>query len=137
MKKFLLPLLCAAAILPLACSTTPQSDATLFQGKWQGKENGRPGNCVLSVSGNTLEFRGADARDWYKGTFILREDTTPKQLIATVSDCAAPEFIGRKSYAIYRIDRGTRTITGHHPGFEEVPASFNAPGARSFTLEKF
>jgi uncharacterized protein (TIGR03067 family) len=88
------------------------------------------------ISGNALEFRGADTNDWSKGTFALREDTNPKQLIGTITECADPKYAGKTVYAIYRVEVGTLTLTGNEPGNPEVPPSFDAPGSRKFVLKK-
>jgi uncharacterized protein (TIGR03067 family) len=138
MKHLLLVTLSGAAILASGCSTLHKSDSVTLQGTWQGQEIGRPmeGTCRLVISGNALEFRGADTNEWYKGTFALREDTNPRQLIGKMTDCPADEYIGKTVYAIYRIEAGTLTLTGNEPGNPEVPSSFDAPGSRKFVLRK-
>src|SRR5262245_17628358 len=132
MNNTLMIALGTAAILAAGCSTMPKSDATALQGAWKGQDMGRPtgGLCCLTISGNTVEFRGADTNEWYKGTFTLRQDTNPKQLVGVVSECPAPEYIGKTAYAIYRIEAGTLILTGNEPGKNEVPGDFDAPGYR-------
>jgi uncharacterized protein (TIGR03067 family) len=66
----------------------------------------------------------------YKATFTLREDTNPKQLIAVVTDCPFPQYVGKTSQAIYRIENGTLTLAANEPGNPAVPANFDAPNAR-------
>jgi len=83
-----------------------------------------------------LEFRGADTNEWYKGTFTLREDQNPKQLLGVIAACPAPNYIGKTVYAIYRIEAGTLTLAGNEPGNAEVPKSFDGPGSRKFVLKK-
>ena len=133
--------LCIAAIFASGCSTpsesksaavasesptSPKPNSTVFEGSW----NGREGPASLIVSGQTLEFHGADADDWIKGTFTLREDINPKQWVGTVTECAAPEVIGKKCYAIYKIEDGALTISGNQPGDSNIPQAFDAPGSR-------
>jgi uncharacterized protein (TIGR03067 family) len=115
-----------------------KSDSTALQGTWKGKEIGGQieGDCYLIIKGNELEYRGADPGEWYKGTFTLREDTNPKQLIGAVLECPAPKFIGKTCQAIYRIEEGKLTITGNEPGNPEVPYAFDAADSRRFVLEK-
>lgn len=138
MKKLLMIALVAAAILGAGCSTVPQSDTTALQGRWKGKDSGGSGEglCCLTISGNTIEFRAADTNEWYKGTFTLRQDTNPKQLVAVVSECPAPQYIGKTAYAIYRLEAGRLTLTGNEPGKNEVPSGFDAPGSRKLVLGK-
>jgi len=86
------------------------------------------------VAGKSLEFRGGNTNEWYKGTFLLREDTNPRRVIATITECPLPKYIGKTSYGIYRIEGETLTIAGNEPGRPEAPSSFDAPGPRQFVL---
>jgi uncharacterized protein (TIGR03067 family) len=135
-----------AALFASGCSTsspsnpaTPKTNAhaTAFEGSWKGLEltPGQEGPASLTVSGQTLEFHGAEANDWIKGTFTLREDTQPKQFVGVITECAAPEYVGQKSYAIYKINDGVLTITGNSPGASDFPTAFDAPGTRQFAFK--
>ncbi len=93
--------------------------------------------CSLVISGKNYEFRDdADTNVWYKGTFSLREDTTPRQYIAVISECPFPQYVGKTSMAIYRMEGGTLTITGNEPGNSTVPLAFDTPGAARMELKK-
>jgi hypothetical protein len=119
-----------------ADSVKPQkSEPTALQGNWRGKESGVSGTSSLSVQGSTFEFHGADTNEWYKAKFTSYE-TTPKQLVAVITDCPSPEYVGRTSYAIYELRDGTLTVTGNEPGNPRVPPSFDASGAREFTFKQ-
>jgi uncharacterized protein (TIGR03067 family) len=140
--------LCSACILLSGCSQshTPDSAATqkpdsvVLQGTWTGQEVGAPtqGSPSLAFHGTNLEFHGANPQEWYKGSFTLREDTTPKQLEAVITDCPAPQYVGKTAHAIYKLEGGKLTLTGNEPGNPAVPASFNARGTREivFTLKQ-
>jgi len=114
-----------------------KSDSSALQGTWKGQEaiGGAEGSCSLVISGYALEYHGADVNDWCKGTFMLREDTNPKQLVGVISECPDPQYVGKAVCSIYKIEAGTLTIAGNHPGNPEVPASFDAPGARKLVLK--
>jgi uncharacterized protein (TIGR03067 family) len=146
---------CATFVLASGCSTSttsqsstpavafvptpgPQPDSAALQGTWKGKEIGGQveGEVVLMIKGKELEYRGADPEEWYKGTFTLREEANPRQLIGEVLDCPAPKYIGKKCLAIYRIDGEKLTITGNEPGNPEVPPAFDAADSRQFVLQK-
>jgi uncharacterized protein (TIGR03067 family) len=118
--------------------TPARSDSAALQGTWKGKDVGEEaeGTSTLIISGNRFEFRGADPGEWYKGTFTLREDKTPRQLVAAVAECAAPEFVGKTSYAIYRVEDDTLTMTAHAPGNPEVPEGFDSSDARRIIFRK-
>ena len=122
----------------LGCATPRRSDSAALQGSWTGREVGREtqGVCHLTITGKNLDFRGADSREWYKGTFVLHPDQSPKQLVGTISDCAEPKYVGKTVNAIYRLDEGTLTLTGNEPGDPEMPSGFEGPSARTFTLKK-
>jgi uncharacterized protein (TIGR03067 family) len=113
-----------------------KSDLATLQKSWHGEESGTTtkGTNSLVFSGNTLEFHGANSQEWYKGTFILHEDTTPKQMIVTITDCPAPQYIGKTANAIYRIENGTLTIAANEPGNQAMPAAFDAQGTRLITF---
>lgn len=114
-----------------------KSDLATLQKSWHGEEGGGPGGQTnsLILSGNNLEFHGANPQEWYKGTFTLREDTNPKQMIVTITDCPAQQYIGKVSNAIYKIENGNLIIAGNEPGNPAVPASFDAPGSRLITFK--
>lgn len=78
--------------------------------------------------------QGRHRLEWYKATFVLREDTTPKQLQAVITDCPAPQYVGKTANAIYKIEDGKLTLTGNEPGNPAVPGSFDAPGARQIVF---
>ena len=105
---------------------------------WRGHEIGghSSGLVYMIFSGDHLEYRGANPQEWNKGTFTVNQSTKPKQLTAVISDCPAPQYVGKKVNAIYQIENGKLTVTGNEPGNPEVPASFDTPDARRFELEK-
>jgi uncharacterized protein (TIGR03067 family) len=115
----------------------PQSDSAALQGTWTGKELSADSDdpCRLVVSGQTFEFHGPDANEWYKGTFTLREDSNPKVMVAAITECPVEKFNGKTDYAIYRLDNGTLTLTACEPGNPEVPAGFDAPETRRFVFK--
>jgi uncharacterized protein (TIGR03067 family) len=117
--------------------SAPQADSAALQGTWKGQELGgeTEGPCYLTISGKNLDFRGADPQEWYKGTFSLRADTNPNQLVVAITDCCAPEFIGKMDYAIYRIEGGTLMITAFKPGTPNPPSDFNDSEARRFVFK--
>jgi uncharacterized protein (TIGR03067 family) len=148
MKNTMTIVLCSLGILASGCSkSNPQNpgtqqkpDSAVLQGTWSGQEVGAKaqGSPSLTFSGATLEFHGGNPQEWYKGTFTLREDTNPKRLDAVVTDCPVPQYVGKTSHAIYKIEAGKFTLTGNEPGDPAVPASFDEKGARQivFTLKQ-
>jgi uncharacterized protein (TIGR03067 family) len=140
MKNTLIIALCSVGILVSGCSKPHTQDSVVLQGTWSGQEVGAKtqDSPSLTFDGTKLEFHGADPREWYKATYTLREDTNPKQLEAVITDCPAPQYVGKTAHAIYKIEDGKLTLTGNEPGNPAVPASFDAQGARQivFTLKQ-
>ena len=133
-------LACSMGILVCGCLKLHKPDSLGLQGTWSGQEVGArtQGSPSLVLDGTKLEFHGANPQEWYKATYTLREDTTPKQLDAVVTDCPVAQYVGKTAHAIYKIEDGKFTLTGNEPGNPATPASFDAPGARQiiFTLKQ-
>jgi uncharacterized protein (TIGR03067 family) len=139
MRKNILYFISIVALLwASGCSTLHKSDLTMLQGTWKGQEIGgnTEGSRYLIISGNTIEFQGANNDDWCRGTFTVREDTNPRQIVGTVTQCHSPRYIGKTARAIYRVEGDTLTVTGYDPGNPEVSSGFDAPGARHFVLKR-
>jgi uncharacterized protein (TIGR03067 family) len=119
-------------------SARPVASAKSLQGTWNSPDIDRSGTGwpSLVVKGSNLVFHGTDTNYWFKTSFSLREDTNPKQLAAVVTDCAAPQYVGKTANAIYLIQDGTLTITINEPGDPAVPAGFDAPGADKFVFKR-
>ena len=132
--------LVAALAVTLGCAKAHKPDAVTLQGKWTGEEAGAPAKGIntLALTGSNLEFHGVNTNEWYKGTYTLHEDANPKQMIVVVTDCPAPQYVGKTANAIYQIVDGALTITANEPGNPAFPAAFNAPNmpAIVFKMEK-
>jgi len=115
-----------------------KSDSDMLQGTWKGHELAGDTNGVVTmiITGKKFEFRGSDTNEWYKGTFTLKEDAKPRQMILVIDACASPEYVGKTSQAIYEFKEGTLTIAGNEPGNPNVPAGFDAPDARKVAFKK-
>jgi len=132
-------LLSLAALLGTAgCASLRHSDSTGLQGTWKGQEIGsNAGDSRYFIfSGNRIEFQGANNDDWCRGTFTLRPETNPPQIVGTITECHDAQYIGKTARAIYRLDGDTLTVTGYEPGNPDVPSAFDAPGARHFVLKR-
>jgi len=138
MKKSLMIVLCGIGLLVAGCSKPHVLDASALQGNWTGSEGAAnsPGIPSLTIQGTNLEFHGSNPMEWYKATFTLHEDSTPKQLEVVITDCPAPQFVGRTAHAIYKIENGELTVNGNPPGNPNVPADFGTPGSRQIVFKK-
>lgn len=122
---------------PQSKSSASLSDSAALQGIWSGRELSADSDepCRLIVSGQNFEFHGPDANEWYKGTFTLREDSNPKVLVASITDCPVDKYIGKTDYAIYRLENGTLTLTAREPGNPDLPSGFDATETRQFVFK--
>jgi uncharacterized protein (TIGR03067 family) len=127
----------AAPAVPAAPVPVVKSDLAALQGTWKGHGVGDDADAaVLTIQGNNVEFRGADPNEWYKGTFTLKDDVNPHQCLFAISECGAPDYVGKTAYTIYVIENGTLRISGNEPGKPDAPASFEAEHARHFVFKK-
>jgi uncharacterized protein (TIGR03067 family) len=156
MKSIIFAGLCAGTILLVATglsadkpgSSTAEkardekaarTDETAMQGNWKGRSvNDNPQHQVVFViSGKNFDFRDeTETNNWYKGTFTLREDISPRQFIATITECPFPQYVGKTSKANYKIEKSTLTIAANEPGKEGVPQDFDAEGAACIEVTK-
>ena len=113
------------------------SDSSRMQGAWTGRElAAKPegeGPSHFTIAGDAFEFRGTNTNEWYKGTFTLRENANPKQILITVKDTPSTKFIGKTSHGIYRFDGDKFILTANAPGDEDWPAAFGVEA--SLTIE--
>lgn len=106
-----------ALIRAQAAGTLSPSTATelqRLQGSWEGVLAGREaeGKVSITITGNSLHFKGLNPSEWYDTTFILPAGTAPQQLHATIKDCPEPDDIGKVVFAILKIQDGTLTLAG-------------------------
>ena len=138
MKNMQKPLLIvfSVSVLVFGCSKSNKPDSATLQGTWRGQELGAKskGSPSLVFTGTNCEFHGANPQEWYKATFLLREDTTPKQLEAVITECPFTQYVGKTVHGIYQIEDGKLTFTANEPGNPAVPASFDAQRARKFVM---
>ena len=127
--------MCLAGLLVGGCAT---SDQDRVQGMWAGHQVGRDGpQYTMIVSDNTIEFRSADDREWYKGTFTLDDTPEPKTMDFLIKECVAPRYVGETAKVIYKIEKATLTFAGNEPGVGPRPAAFEpVGGSRVFVLTK-
>jgi uncharacterized protein (TIGR03067 family) len=130
------PLVSTSATADAAKAIPAKSDFDTIQGTWKGVEvGGSEDTAVLTIAGHDLECRGANPNDWYKGTFTLREDSTPRQCVLAITGCPLPDYVGKTCLAIYQIADGTLTMAGNEPGNPNAPAAFGAEGSRTFKFK--
>jgi hypothetical protein len=107
-----------------------------FDGTWVGHDlPDNKGDLSLVIHDSMIEFHENDTNGWLKAKFELY-DTTPRQIIGTITDCPDARAIGMFICAIYEMKDGELTMSGYYPGTPAVPAKFEAPGARKIVFKK-
>jgi hypothetical protein len=120
-------------------TTTHKSDLTSLQGSWRGRvvQGSTEHPCSFIVTGQNYEFHDlAETNVWYKGTFSLREDRTPRQYIASISACPFPQYVGASTTAIYRLAVDNLTIAANEPGSGSIPTSLDQPEASRLEVKR-
>jgi len=106
-------LLCLLLGLQAFCTTQPPTASELqpLQGTWEGAMVGQEqdGKITITITTNSLHFH-RDTNFWFETTFTLPGGTDPKQLQATIKDCADKKSIGQVVSAIFKIEDGTLTL---------------------------
>jgi uncharacterized protein (TIGR03067 family) len=96
------------------------AESQKLQGRWKGSNTAHPGQtCTLNISGDQIEYRGADPSDWLLGRFVLNGSAEPKQLNVTILE-PANSFI----FCIYRMNDDKITIAAAEHGSSKRPADF-------------
>jgi uncharacterized protein (TIGR03067 family) len=136
MKSTLMMVVCSVGILAFGCSKSTQSDSASMQGNWSGQElkGNAPGSPTLVIAGNTFDFHGANPNEWYKATFTLMGDTTPKRMDVLITECVLPKYVGKTAHGIYKIEDGKLTLAANEPGNPAGPVGFDDPKARVFVF---
>jgi uncharacterized protein (TIGR03067 family) len=80
-----------------------------IEGHWSGFNTKRPDYaCTVSITGNQLEYHGADTNDWVRGNFVIRTDVKPNEMDLTVAE--QPKESNHKIFAIYQVEGDEMTV---------------------------
>ena len=107
-----------------------------LDGVWTGTELGGKKGVKIIISGDYLEFRGSDPKEWYKGE-AARRGGDPNQIDLTIRKCSVLTVIGKPCFAIYKIEGNTLTFAANEPGVAKRPTGFeHGTQTRVFVLTK-
>ena len=95
---------------PTASTLVPTaSELQRLQGTWEGVVAGDKSDAkyTITITGNSLHFH-RDPKFWFATTITLPADTDPRQLHATINDCAPGQenSVGKVVVAIFKIEDG-------------------------------
>lgn len=105
-----------------ASASVGNASAQTLQGHWRGTNTAHPGQEVtISISGDQIEYRGADANDWLRGTFVVNDQANPKELDVTIH-----EPVKGTIFCLYQSDGDKITIAAAPHGSSMRPVDFSA-----------
>jgi uncharacterized protein (TIGR03067 family) len=112
-------------VFVLAAAGCNPSKQTM-EGRWTGFEVQRPEyKCTLTITGDQMEFHGADTNDWCRGSIVQRDYKNPKQLDFMVQE---PMAVSNKTVLTIYIQKGKKlTVAAGHMGSDQRPTDFT-PG---------
>jgi RNA polymerase sigma factor (sigma-70 family) len=115
---------------PILMAGFSKSANPSLQGHWTGSNTAHPGQtCTMTISGDQIEYRGADPNDWLRGAFVLNENFEPKQINVTILE-PANSF----GFGIYQTDGNKMTVAVAPHGSNLRPVNFT-PGPVVDVLE--
>ncbi|HEV2436264.1 MAG TPA: hypothetical protein VG077_09725 [Verrucomicrobiae bacterium] len=109
---------------------------TSLEGQWLGYEASPPNaKCEVTISGDRLEYRGAESNDWCRGVFLLDEKTQPMHLDLTIQE--SPQNVGATALAIYEQQSNDLKIAVAPPGDPQRPVDFiSGPNTRVIIFKR-
>ena len=109
-----------------------------LQGTWEGVVAGDKSDdkYTITITGNSFHFH-RDSKFWFATTITLPAGTDPRQLHATIKDCADKDSIGKVVLAIFKIEDGTLTLAGIRTpdNAPEPPITFDSENTMSGRFE--
>jgi uncharacterized protein (TIGR03067 family) len=130
---------CVLLCLQAGCATHPSTASELhrLQGTWEGVVVGDKARdkITITITGDSFHFH-RDSNFWFATTITLPEGAEPRQLRATIKDCAPAQgdsAIGKLVVAIFKIEEGTLTLAARGDGAEATPKSFEAKEDKGLT----
>ncbi len=129
--------LIAVVALTISGCSKHVSDSVAIQGTWTGQQDGAKNIDPLKAvfSGNNLDVNGNDPNEWFKATFTLQEDASPKQISVIVTGCPVDELVGKTLTGTYDLDGNALTLTGYKSKNPALPEEFSMLGPDQVVLK--
>jgi RNA polymerase sigma factor (sigma-70 family) len=105
---------------PMLMAGFSKSANQSLQGHWTGSNTAHRGQtCTVNISSDQIEYHGAAPKDWLRGTFVLNENSEPKQINVTILE-PANSFV----FGIYQVTGDKMTIAVAPHGKSQRPVNF-------------
>ena len=103
------------------------AELQLLQGTWEGVMVGqeKDGKITITITGNSFHFH-RDTNFWFDTTITLPAGKDPKQLHATIKDCAPghESSVGKVVRTFFKIEDGTLSLATIGDDDKDTPKSF-------------
>ena len=114
---------------------TAKKDGEL-DGTWVGTAGDGYGQWTFIIAEGKVEVKGPDSK-YYAGTVKLNMKTNPKQVDFKISKCSLPEYEGKTSLGIYKLEGKKVTLVASEPGSVSRPYYLESGGdAMLFSLTR-
>lgn len=100
---------------------TQASGTTELEGTWKDPHQG----WVFEFSGNKIKITGPSPQMNIEGTFTSDSDADPKKIDIKIEKAGAPQYQGRTSLGIYKIEDILLTLALSEPGNNTRPQEFS------------
>ncbi len=121
----------------IGCTEQSESAKPGLDGRWTGCEVKQPdAKCTLAVNRNQVEYRGVQPGDWLRGSFVLTEQTHPKQMDLSIEEAGNlnRNDSGTTARLIYELRGDELRVAVSGP---ERPTRFTAEqGVRVFSFKR-
>jgi uncharacterized protein (TIGR03067 family) len=112
------------------------TDKIELEGEWVSTVPGQ--DMIFIFSGENFSIKSPNVPNyWYKGTFSLKIKTDHRKIDLAIKEGGIPQYVGKTSLGIYKIENGVLIMALNQPGALAYPASFlNTGNAILFKLKK-
>ena len=123
-------------LLGLFTNNIRGTDKTKLEGEWVSTVPGQ--DMIFSFSDENFSIKSPNVPNyWYTGTFSLKIKADPKKIDLAIKEGGIPQYVGKASLGIYKIENGVLILALNQPGAPAYPASFqNTGNAILFKLKK-
>ena len=122
---------------PAAPGGSVPSAVTELEGVWTGTEVNSGQGWTFTITGQIIEVKGQDEKEWYRGIMAIDKTVSPHHLDIRISATPVESYIGKSSPGIYTLEGDTLTLCGNEPGDFLRPSSFVPSGKfRCFKMSR-
>ena len=120
-------------IFSFGMSIGQAAETTELEGIWKDEHQG----WSFEFNGNNIKITAPSPQMCIEGKFTSNPSADPKEMDIKISKAGTPQYQGRNSLGIYKIEDIVLTIVLTEPGSSDRPQAFSTEGgAMVFVLTK-